>query len=172
MTEYRPASGISATRATSIPSSLHFSVYLTEQRLTAIGQQLTDALLSALRQGPTENYYIGSCESIQQAASNVTGVLQTILIQATMKSALDNKSARSARGYILTTALMPILLKIDEVAAKVIEKNMIYSDNLGSDSDAVWSAFTAIIPKMTGVSCSLIGSVPEKRSLCSATSAA
>jgi hypothetical protein len=28
------------------------------------------------------------------------------------------------------------------------------------------------VPKMTGVSCSLIGSVPEKRSLCSATSAA
>jgi hypothetical protein len=109
------------------------------------------------------------CSDLSSTAERIKGVLLTILIQGTLNFALlnadlssDSKSEDLAKGYILAQALYPMLAGVDSTSAGIIEWNMqfpVANIPVPDGSDAVFTAFATVIPRMKNVNCAEVGNV-------------
>ena len=130
--------------------------------------KLNEELLFLFRQGK-ENLASNACSNLPVTVQRIVSVLQTILIQGTLKFALagadltgDSGSKDLARGYVLAQSIYPILELADSQSAAVIETNMAFPVPNNPVPDGIEAVFTAIataIPHMTGIDCTKIGNV-------------
>ena len=130
--------------------------------------KLNKELLTLFREGKNE-LVSRSCSDLSITAQKIESTLQTVLIQSTLRFALDNADLESesesedlARGYVILKSIFPALENVDLESAATIERNMAFplvSDPVPDGSEAVFEAFAKIIPLMNGIDCAEVGSV-------------
>lgn len=130
--------------------------------------KLNIELLDLFRRGKDELAKT-SCSDFSSTAERIKGVLLTIFIQGSLNFALlnadlssDSKSEDLAEGFIITQALYPSLVNVDPTNAGIIEWNMqfpVANNPVPDGSDAVFTAFATVIPRMKNVNCAEVGNV-------------
>jgi hypothetical protein len=117
---------------------------------------------------------VGACDSLANTVERIENILTVPLIQGTLFIALENDLFKSKvveaedllpEGYVLAKSILPLIHDVDSSAASDIADVMIkgfprtqYSHEAANHAK-VFRAIQVAIPKMTGLDCSMIGTI-------------
>jgi hypothetical protein len=117
---------------------------------------------------------VGACDSLAKTVKGIENALTVPLIQGTLYTALENDLYLSKvvqaedllpEGYALAQSVLPLIHDVDSSAASdiadVMVKGFPKTQNLAKAGNhaKVFRAMQAVIPKMNGLDCTMVGTI-------------
>jgi len=110
-----------------------------------------------------------NCAALERTVAEIKYMVLVPLVQSSLHyaienedSAVNNKSAAIASGFVFAQSLLPLLNEIDEEAADVIRRNFEYSltkKPVQDGAKAVFEAYADALSKIQGFDCRAVGKV-------------